>query len=380
MTHNFIQSPLVVIGAGRSGSTLISRILGAHSAIDFKGETSFLLLRLWVEVWHDRFWLNWPRHVATGPRCAADPLPPMSPQQLACERTRVGALVAELLVGLLRVEREDHRIWGYKELWSGLAQYNHDWSAYDAVLPEARWLHLVRHPFDFAHSCAVWNGARLTTEYLRNMLTNWADMLACHRQRTLTGRYHEIRVEDLIRDPQATLRPVLNQLGLAWEPSMATALNARTMSSQRSEDDHAVSVTREAAEALIAKIPGLAEAMGSCGYEPPEQTNLATEAAPESVIDLRNPEGEQTGSFLSRYGLEAQLHDTRFAVAGLTDIFAKDVFDSKKPVDPGLHQTFRRLFCHLCAPEAEQVDSERAEAVRQARSMLAQLSDALKQQ
>jgi hypothetical protein len=356
MTHNFIQSPLVVIGAGRSGSTLISRILGAHSAIDFKGETSFLLLRLWVEVWHDRFWLNWPRHVATGPRCAADPLPPMSPQQLAAERARVGALVAELLVGLLRVEREDHRIWGYKELWSGLAQYNHDWSAYDAVLPEARWLHLVRHPFDFARSCATWNGTRLTPGYLQDRLSNWVDMLACHRKRKETTRYHEIRLEDLTRDPQGSLSPVLEMIGLRWQPAMGRVLNARTMSSQHADGDDGVSLTQDDAEGLIAQVPGLSAAMSSCGYLPPEHTPLSTDSRPESVIDLRNPEREGTGSYPPRHALEAQLHEARSSVARLAECLSEDLLDVRPSSNTKLTESFREV-----------------------RSILARLTDALKQ-
>lgn len=377
MTPSFIQSPIIVIGAGRSGSTLISRILNAHSAIDFKGETSFLLLRLWVEIWHDRFWLNWPRHVATGPHCAADPLPPMPADALAAERMRVGALVAELLSNLLRVDRK-HHVWGYKELWSGLPQYKHDWRAYDAVLPGAHWLHLVRHPFDFARSCAAWNGTHLTHDYLRNMLANWVDMLVCHRQRSTTGRYQEIRTEDLIQDPRSVLSPVLQTIGLAWQTPMDMVVKAKTMSSQHA-GEKGTSLTRDDAEALIAQVPGLSAAMRSCSYLPPEHTSLDTDTRPESLVDLRNPEGERTGSYLPRYALEAQLHDTRFTVARLIDIFAKDVFESKEPVDPGLAETFRRFFCHLCAPESEQVASERAETVRRVRSILAQLTDALKQ-
>jgi hypothetical protein len=356
MTPAPLQSPIMVVGAGRSGSTLISRMLNAHNAIDFKGETSFLLLRLWVEVWHDRFWLNWPRQVAASPHSAADPLPPMRATELVAERARVGVLVAELLTGLLRVEFAHHRVWGYKELWSGLPQYNHDWSAYDSVIPGAYWVHLVRHPFDFARSCAAWNGTRLTRDYLEARLSNWVDMLACHRRRKDTGRYHEIRVEDLALDPETTLDPVLNALGLSWDPAISTVLSNRAMASSYAHDDNGKTLTSDDAEALIAGIPGLAAAMDSCRYVAPRRTLLSSQNQAESSADLRDPEGERKDSFLPRYALEAQLHHARSSVSDLNRLLSQDALDSPTPINADLSETLDR-----------------------ARLILAQLTDALKQ-
>ena len=45
------QAPLLVIGAGRSGSSLLTGILDAHPEICFKGENLFLLPKLWQVVW-----------------------------------------------------------------------------------------------------------------------------------------------------------------------------------------------------------------------------------------------------------------------------------------------------------------------------------------
>jgi len=351
-----LQSPIMVIGAGRSGSTLTSRMLDAHPAIDFKGETSFLLLRLWAEVWHDRFWLNWPRQVAARPHSAAACVPTMSADELAAERARVGELVADLLVHLLAVERRHHRRWGYKELWSGLPQYNHDWSAYDAVLPGAHWLHLIRHPFEFARSCAAWNGTLMTRDYLEERLSNWVDMLACHRRRSDTGRYYEIRAEDLAQAPEAVLAPVLTALGLGWDPAIAAVLHDKAMASDHSADDDSTVLTFSDAEALVDTIPGLAGAMDSCGYVPPPRTLLAGRSRPEASVDLRDPEGEKKDSFLPRYALEAQLHYARSAVSELTAMLGQDTLDSQRPFN-----------------------AELSETLHQARSLLAQLDDALKQ-
>lgn len=312
-----IQAPIVVIGAGRSGSTLLGRLLSANPALDFKGETSFLLLRLWAEVWGDRFWLNWPRHVATGPGSAADPLPALSAEALASERARVGRLVAGLLAELLGVDRGSHRLWGFKELWSGLPQYDHAWHAYDAVLPGAYWVHLVRHPFAFARSCAAWNGAGLTRDYLRDRLINWVWMLGCNRLRGATGRFVEIRFEDLIRRPAEVLQPLLDARGFHWETAMDDVLRAKTMVSRNGDGGHQTALSRDEAEILIGEIPGLDEAMASLDYLAPEHTALITDTRSESSIDLRDPEGEWREPFAPRFALEAQLHGLRSRVLQL---------------------------------------------------------------
>ena len=341
--HQDIQSPIIVIGAGRSGSTLISRILNAHGSIDFKGETSFLLLRLWVELWHDRFWLNWPRHVSINPHCASDPMPAMTTAELAAERQRVGRLVARILVDLLQVDQRKYPVWGFKELWSGLAHYNHDWSAYDAVLPGAHWLHLVRHPFSFARSVADWNGAALTRPYLVHMLANWMDMLACNRQRSTTGRYHELRFEDLVRDPALTIGPVLQSLGLCWEAGMGKVLESKTMSSRNAAEGQDTVLVREDAASLVDSIPDLAGVMGSFGYAVPADIPLASAAKDESVLDLRNPDDEDLGHYLPRYALEAQLHQARATVSELSSAVNSLQHDDENPSGPVLQERLNEI-------------------------------------
>ena len=47
-------APLVVIGAGRSGSSLLARIFGAHPAMCFDDENDFLTPKLWRLIWENR--------------------------------------------------------------------------------------------------------------------------------------------------------------------------------------------------------------------------------------------------------------------------------------------------------------------------------------
>src|SRR6266571_1149396 len=48
------QAPLIVIGAGRSGSSVLARVLGAHPDICFDDENDYFAVKLWHLVWENR--------------------------------------------------------------------------------------------------------------------------------------------------------------------------------------------------------------------------------------------------------------------------------------------------------------------------------------
>src|SRR6516225_6891077 len=49
------RAPLIVCGAGRSGSTLLTKMLAAHAALSFHNENNFLSPWLWRVVGEERF-------------------------------------------------------------------------------------------------------------------------------------------------------------------------------------------------------------------------------------------------------------------------------------------------------------------------------------
>jgi hypothetical protein len=224
------QAPLLVIGTGRSGSTLLMRVLQAHPDISFKGETSFLVPRLWKECFENRFWHNWPRYYALNPNSAFEPLQPLSDNERRKLEQDVGGQLAKFICDLLHVRRAA-QVWGYKELWNGGRSYNFDWSIYDSVFPRATWVHLVRNPFSFARSTARWNRYPLDLNYLDDLLHEWVAIVRRSRERAASGRYFELRYEDLVANARTSLAPVLKSLGLKWHEACEAAVGAHVFAS-----------------------------------------------------------------------------------------------------------------------------------------------------
>lgn len=255
------QAPLLIIGAGRSGSTLLARALGAHPLISMKGETDFLTTRLWEQLWGRRFWLDWERFVASRPASSRDPRPPLDEDEQSRQRGRIGRIIARAVAETLAPDPAA-AVWGFKEIWNGSQNHDHPWEAYDAVFPRAVWVHLVRHPLDYVRSCVAWNRDELTAEQARHRLIDWCGMVQRSRQRASCGpRFVELRYEDLLASPRASLERVLGACGLAWEESCLSPLSERLLASQKMDGgrDAAIAVPHDA---RLKRLPDLASSLG----------------------------------------------------------------------------------------------------------------------
>lgn len=284
-----IQAPLIVIGAGRSGTTLLMRALRAHPQISFHGENDFLAPRLWRETMENRFWDNWERQFRLNPSSAMVPLPRLDDQAQARLNARAGALIAQHVCGLVEVRRTA-AVWGYKELWNGASWIDQDWSVYDHIYPRAVWLHLVRNPFTFSASAARWNVKALTREHLRELLAVWTNVQGKSRERWTTGRYIRLRYEDMIADPLASLSPTLESLGLDWDSACGEVFSASHFKSAASKFPKVESCSVSASDyaRVVPRLIGQCEDLGyldACRIDIEEEDEGST----GPVTDLRAP-------------------------------------------------------------------------------------------
>jgi hypothetical protein len=264
-----LAGPIIIIGAGRSGSSLLNAMLGAHPDIAMLGEMDFTLPALWRCAWdvsaaaHARSLRLQAALSRAIPEGAAEAIVFARAGELErVERERNAAVVRRTLQEIYFPMGQTRPIWGFKEIWLH-SQHAHGWAPYDAVYPDALYVHLIRNPFEFARSVADWTRLPLTVSLLREQLTAWVEYLAVNRARAATGRYCLLTYESLVAEPRARLTPILERVGLAWDDSCLSALGRGHVRSPRR------SPFPKGAAKLTTDIANLAHDMAEFGYRAP---------------------------------------------------------------------------------------------------------------
>jgi|GEM_PF-1313240 len=310
-----IQQPIILIGAGRSGTTLLTRLFDQHPDIDFRGETAFLLPRLWLETWEDRFWFNWQHYTDMSPQSSCEAFPIIHDNILDQARKKIGNIIAHAFVDILSIDTHIYKAWGYKEIWNGSSQFQYDWLPYHIVFPQAIWVHLIRNPFSFIESCANWNNEKLTFNYMRDRLIDWASIINHSRKLVPTGRYIEVRYEDIIAQPQETIQPVFERMNLTWHPDCEKVLTSFVLRSNKklNKIDSTSTCTQEIEE-MIKNSGNAAVLMKELNYKIPETIPIHKDSGllehPQMVnLHIQNPtlqQPHQPQYFLNLQLLELQ--------------------------------------------------------------------------
>lgn len=201
-----------VVGVSRSGTTLLRLMLDAHPQLAIPPETHFLpdvihacgqgagageVLELITS--HRR----WPDFrldsVELGRRLEA--LRPFEPG--AALRTFYG----------LYAERAGKPRWGDKT-----PHYTRKMPLIEQVLPEARFIHLIRDGRDVALSLME---VHFGPDDVRGAAERWTKWIAkARRHGERVDHYLELRYEDLIADPEPVLRRICDFVQLPWDPAM----------------------------------------------------------------------------------------------------------------------------------------------------------------
>lgn len=188
--------PLFVCGMFRSGSTLVEQVLGTHPDVVAGGELNFLL------------------------RLAGERLAPFPASVATLDATRCAALAAEYRAHLATLYPEsatrryvtDKRPDNYPLI--GLIK---------RLFPRAKIVHTTRHPLD--------NGLSIFMQHLVPRVAAYAcDLgdighhygqyrrLMAHWNALWPDDIFEVRYDELVREPEATLRGLFAFLGLPWDP------------------------------------------------------------------------------------------------------------------------------------------------------------------
>jgi len=236
----FTSDPVFIAGDNRSGTTLLAIILDSHPALILGPELDFrepedlgpALLRCIELLERDD-----PR--VRGPGVEAAP-PFTYTAQFAKQCHRFGVdtqTLAELVhaamrttgtelrefadrcvlldaIGEARRRATGARRWGLK-IQRELLHH----ADYAALWPRAKFVQIVRDGRDVAAS-HLRSDRHLYYTSITHAAQGWAELIRETRSLVETGDVHELRYEDLIADPEATLRRLLAFLELDWHPGV----------------------------------------------------------------------------------------------------------------------------------------------------------------
>ena len=187
------SAPVFIVGCQRSGTTVLRLILDSHSRISCGPETRFLadMERILTTDWHRlaRFGFDqedWSRRIAT------------------------------FFGGIHR----DYATGRGKQRWADKTpRYALNIEFIARVFPDAQFVHVIRDARDVAVSHRKRFGYRscVTSAF------KWPRYIAAARAAGAAlgpARYHEVRYDALVRDPETTVRDLLAFLGEEWEPQV----------------------------------------------------------------------------------------------------------------------------------------------------------------
>ncbi len=214
-----VPAPLFILGAPRSGTSLLSRMLGSHPSIAVPDETKIFeafvrLLPLYGDLREPARLRRLARDVLGWRWIRRLPDPPGLEDVLARVRQPdlcgvFGALLAAWTAG-----RGKPR-WGEKS-----PNNLFYWDLIEAGFPTALVVHIVRDGRDVALSQIAAPFGPKTMALAAERWVRHIDLIRAIGQRLGPARYAELRYEDLLAEPEATITRVLQLVGEPFDPAM----------------------------------------------------------------------------------------------------------------------------------------------------------------
>lgn len=217
--NNARRAPFFVLGAPRSGTSLLSRMLNSHPAVAVPDETKIFetfvpLMPLYgdlrqparlIRLVEDVLRWRWMRRLPHLPATEAVLNRVASPD--------LGGVFAALLG--LWAENQGKQCWGEKS-----PNHLYYWPDIEAAFPEASLIHIVRDGRDVAMSLIKAPFGPKTMAMAAERWVGFVEMIRAIGRRLGPGRYVEICYEQLLAQPQETITRVLELIGQPFDPAV----------------------------------------------------------------------------------------------------------------------------------------------------------------
>ncbi len=213
-----MPDPVFVLGVPRSGTTLLRVMLAGHPALFSPPEMILAPFATMAERkarLDERFWERGGLRRAIMELCGVEVDEAKATEASMEDRTvpEVYAWLQERLGERLLVDKCPH-LCAAPEALERLARW----------FPKARWVWIVRHPGSVTRSVQNMPMAEVLLQgYAPDARSIWHDGNTVIRRFLATvppGQQAMVRYEELVRDPEAALRPVCAVLGLELDPRM----------------------------------------------------------------------------------------------------------------------------------------------------------------
>jgi len=223
LTSARTDAPLFVIGSGRSGNTLVRRVLMASGQIHIPPETFVLgdLIDLWPRTallsWRERVWLfcaHFEKH-RHWPTFELPNLDEFAAEARHLRPRRLRPLIEAFYFYLARKNGSTARRWGDKTPWN-----TYHLPAIGHMFPHARYLWLVRDGRDVALS---YRDAGLIAD-LPGAAQRWCEAnAACARFARWSRNVLQIHYEDIATEPDRAFRRMFDWADLTYSADYLTA-------------------------------------------------------------------------------------------------------------------------------------------------------------
>jgi hypothetical protein len=202
-----------VVGVRRSGTTLLRLMLDAHPELAIPPETHFVPDLIEAAGEQGTSPQRLAEMVVTHPRWGDFHLDAgeLRDRFQALEQPTPGAVLRAFYT--LYAEREGKSRWGEKT--PGYVRYM---QTIERVLPEARFIHLIRDGRDVALSILSQD---MGIDRVAKAAKNWKNLIERARDQAHDlNHYLEVRYEDLVLETEPTLRRVCEFCELPWDPAV----------------------------------------------------------------------------------------------------------------------------------------------------------------
>lgn len=212
------QSPIFIIGTGRSGTTLLRQMLTAHPRIHITHEAGFYSYARhapksgsaarWLDRYFETFSFAWLR---LEPQVVRDALP------AELSLFRVDEVIRQVALAVMSCKAAQH---GKPRFGDKNPLDTHNLDRIFADFPDARVIYITRDPRP-----TVLSFNRMPFGTSSALLNSWLCRVQFQHITPYLDRILEVRLEDLVAEPRTVLAQILGFVGEPWDDAVLDYLH-----------------------------------------------------------------------------------------------------------------------------------------------------------